>query len=428
MNMKVFNISGPALKSVFQGNVLMLGLVSFFTDFSSEMIYPLLPLFFSGLVSSGMVAVYIGLMDGIAETVASVLKIYSGRISDAVGKRKPLVFLGYGISTFARPLLAVCTAGWHVILLRFIDRIGKGIRTAPRDALISESVYPEVRGLAFSFHRSMDHAGAVLGPVVAGVFLYLLLGGNELWGRFSAAANHDEMHALRWLFAFALIPGVAAVWVITSKIKEISKQAVTETDKPENQNAAPLSGRFYVFLIAVTLFALGNSSDLFLLYYAQTQFNLGPGYLILFWTVLHLSKICFSMPGGWLSDRLGRQFTITAGWIIYMAVYCAFPFATELWMIWPLIVAYGFFYGMTEGSEKALVADFVPVDCRGRAYGLYHGVVGLGALPASLVFGVLWSVAGPKTSFMLGAFFAAAAAVVITALFLATAKKQPISK
>ncbi|MFA6103735.1 MAG: MFS transporter [Victivallaceae bacterium] len=426
--MKLFNLSGPALKSVFQGNVLMLGLVSFFTDFSSEMIYPLLPLFFSGLVSSGMVAVYIGLMDGIAETVASVLKIYSGRISDAVGRRKPLVFLGYGISTFARPALAVCTAGWHVILLRFVDRIGKGIRTAPRDALISESVYPEVRGLAFSFHRSMDHAGAVLGPVTAGIFLYLLLGGNELWSRFSATADQGEMHALRWLFAFALIPGIAAVWIITSKIKESRGQSAAEADKPENHNAAPLPGRFYVFLAAVTLFALGNSSDLFLLYYAQTQFNLGPGYLILFWTVLHLSKICFSMPGGWLSDRLGRQFTITCGWIIYMAVYCAFPFAAELWMIWLLIIAYGFFYGMTEGSEKALVADFVPADCRGRAYGLYHGFVGLGALPASLVFGVLWSVAGPKTSFMLGAFFAAAAAAVITALFLATAKKPSATR
>ena len=268
----------------------------------------------------------------------------------------------------------------------------------------------------------MDHAGAVLGPVVAGVFLYLLLGGNDLWGRFSATANPDEMHALRWLFAFAIIPGIAAVWIITSKIKEIRKQAVVEADKPENQNTAPLPGRFYVFLLAVTLFALGNSSDLFLLYYAQTQFNLGPGYLILFWTVLHLSKICFSMPGGWLSDRLGRQFTITAGWIIYMAVYCAFPFASELWMIWLLIIAYGFFYGMTEGSEKALVADFITAECRGRAFGLYHGVVGLGALPASLVFGVLWSVAGPKTSFMLGAFFAAAAAAVITALFLYSAR------
>ena len=422
--MKFFNISGPALKSVFRGNVLMLGLVSFFTDFSSEMIYPLLPLFFSGLVSAGMVAVYIGLMDGVAETVASVLKIYSGRISDAVGKRKPLVFLGYGISTFARPLLAVCAAGWHVILLRFIDRIGKGVRTAPRDALISESVYPEVRGLAFSFHRSMDHAGAVLGPVVAGVFLYLLLGGSELWGRFSATATPGDMHALRWLFAFALIPGIAAIWIIASKIKEIRKPSGAEMNNPENQNAPPLPGRFYVFLLAVTLFALGNSSDLFLIYFAQTQFNLGPGYLILFWIALHLSKICFSMPGGWLSDRLGRQFTITAGWIIYMAVYCAFPFASELWMIWLLIVAYGSFYGMTEGSEKALVADFVPAECRGQAFGLYHGVVGLGALPASLVFGVLWSVAGPKTSFILGAFFAAAAAAVIAGLFLATAPKR----
>jgi len=408
-------------QTVVRGNVLMLGLVSFFTDASSEMIYPLLPVYFTGLVSSAAAPVYIGLMDGIAESVSSLLKIYSGRLSDALGKRKLLAVLGYAISTISRPMMAFAGAGWQVVLLRFFDRVGKGIRTSPRDALISDSVHPAVRGFAFSFHRTMDHAGAVLGPVLAALVLYSLLG-TAFLEKGSEAATPEELGALRWLFGFALIPGLLAMIVLTGKVREISGKAGSvekegaAQDKTANPGGHPhpLPKRFYLYLGAVTLFTLGNSSDLFLVFYAKTRFQMDLLQVIGLWVALHLSKIFFSLPGGHLSDRYGRRMAIVSGWAIYVGVYFGLAFVSKAWMLWGLILIYGAYYGLTEGAERALVADFVPSDKRGRAFGLFHGAVGLAALPASLLFGVFWASLGPKTAFTIGASLAAAALILLS--------------
>ena len=231
-----------------RGNVLMMGLVSLFTDFSSEMIFPLLPVFFSGLVGVKLAAIYVGVMAGFAETTSSLLKIFSGRISDRLGKRKVLVAIGYGISTIARPMMALATAGWHLVLLRVSDRVGKGIRTSPRDALISDAVGPDARGLAFSFHRVMDHAGSILGPVVGVGILYLLLG-HGLWKGTTERASSEEMRALRWLFGIALIPGLLAMFTILAKVREIApKRSDPIAPTPGHGAWRRLPGRFYAYV------------------------------------------------------------------------------------------------------------------------------------------------------------------------------------
>ncbi|MFQ5451816.1 MAG: MFS transporter [Nitrospinaceae bacterium] len=417
---------GYPWRRALRGNVLMLGWVSFFTDVSSEMIYPLLPMYFTGLVPMTAAAIYIGLMDGIAESVSSFLKIYSGRLSDAIGKRKPLAVAGYSISTLSRPLTALAAAGWQVIFLRFCDRVGKGIRTSPRDALISESVDPRVRGLAFGFHRAMDHAGAVTGPVLAMIFLYIVLG-QGLGPGGSRAASSEEMQALRWLFGLALVPGLAAVAILTGTVKDIppGQRGATPGMRPgPSDPPAPLPGRFYRYLLCVTLFTLGNSSDLFLVFYAQTRFGFGLLQVVGFWVVLHVSKIVFSLPGGYLSDKLGRRTAIISGWAIYVSVYFGMASVSVEWAVWGLIILYGVYYGLTEGAERALVADFVPGAQRGKAYGLYHGAVGFAALPASFLFGVFWVQLGPGRAFAIGASLALAAMVLL--LTLISGRSKPI--
>jgi MFS family permease len=417
-------------RGAIRGNVLMMGLVSLFTDFSSEMIYPLLPVFFTGLVGAAAAAVYVGLMAGIAETTASLLKIFSGRISDRLGKRKALVVAGYGISTVCRPLTALAGAGWHVIALRFGDRVGKGIRTSPRDALISDAVGANARGLAFGFHRAMDHAGAILGPLVAVLFLFAFLR-YGLWRGTTEAAKPEEMEALRWLFAIALIPGLLAVIVLVTKVREIAprRAAAAAPDSPAASPWRLLPRRFYAFVGIVTIFALGNSSDLFLVFYGKTKFGFGLLQLIGLWVALHVSKVIFSVPGGVLSDKLGRRPVIVAGWIVYALVYLGMAVVGDWRYFWALIFAYGFYYGMTEGAEKALVADFVPSERRGTAYGIYHGAVGIAALPASVLFGVVWYSLnkvqpglGPVVAFSIGAGLAGAAAISLFVLLSATRK------
>ena len=410
-------------RAVIRGNVLMMGLVSLFTDFSSEMIYPLLPVFISGLVQPAEAALWVGLMEGIAEATASVLKIFSGRISDAVGKRKLLVGLGYGISSIVRPLMAIALAAWHVVGLRFIDRVGKGIRTAPRDALISDSVGPDVRGLAFSFHRAMDHTGAVLGPVVAAGVLYLVLG-HGLWHDTTDQASADEMTAMRWLFALALIPGIAAMTALIGKVQEIAPPAHSLAKQGPLAGWRELPRRFYGYVGIVTLFALGNSSDLFLLLYGWHMFKMGLVTILALWVVLHLSKIIFSFPGGVLSDKLGRRPVIIAGWLVYALVYLGMARVQVEWQFWALFIAYGFFYGMTEGVQSALVADFIPSGRRGAAFGVFHGAVGLAALPASLLFGVFWKVIGPRWAFGIGAALAGLAAILMAVLLSRTPRKK----
>jgi MFS family permease len=402
-------------RGVFQGNILALGLVSLLTDLSSEMIYPLLPVFFNGLVPPAAVAVYIGLMESLAESIASLLKYYTGRLSDRCARRKPLALAGYALSSVVRPLTAVAVAGWQVVALRLGDRIGKGVRTAPRDALLSESTPDEALGRAFSLHRLMDHTGAVAGPLFAGLFLNSMLGHAILWRRGIEAAGPEEMAALRWLFAAAAIPGLAATLSLWRLVRE--RPRLTGTQKVASQRTlsgeSKLPFRFYLFLIAAALFTLGNSSDLFLIFYAQDRFGLGLGWVIGLWVGLHFSKIIFSLPGGWLADRYGRSVAIIMGWSIYTVVYIAMPFTLSLRAVWALLVLYGAYFGMTEGAERALVANFAGVENRGRAYGWYHGTIGFATVPASLLFGVFWARLGPKAAFLIGATLAAAALLLL---------------
>lgn len=405
-----------SLREIVKGNVFYLGLVSLFTDLSSEMIYPLLPAFLSGIVLPGHAAIYVGLMDGIAESTSSLLKILSGSWSDRAGRRKPFAMLGYIISTFSRPLVALATGGWHVVAVRFVDRIGKGIRTSPRDALISESVSPEVRGTAFSFHRMMDHLGAVGGALLAIVFLSVFLDSTALWNRGSQGISPEELRALRWIFAIAFIPGTTAALVLWKRVREPSGHPSKAMDKYQERidKTGPLPKQFYIFLLSVTIFTMGNSSDLFLIFYIQTRFGTGLGWLILFWVTLHVSKILWSLPGGVLSDQAGRRAAIICGWVIYILVYTVMPFVIHLSAAALILILYGFYYGMTEGAERALISDLVPSERRGRAYGLYHGATGLAAFPASLLFGVFWAIFGPVFAFLVGAALACSALLVLT--------------
>lgn len=421
-------------RNAIRGNVLMMGLVSLFTDFSSEMMNPLLPFFIAGLVSPALAPFYIGLMEGLAETTASLLKIFSGRLSDKLGRRKALVVGGYGLSSLVRPAMALAMAGWHIVALKFLDRVGKGIRTAPRDALIGDSVGPEHRGLAFSFHRSMDHFGAVLGPVVAIAMLYYLLGG-DVW----TAPKPDikelpptppqQMDALRIIFLVAIIPGALAMASLIFKVREISPTAGKPTGKQpvSFKGWRDLGGKFYGYVAIVVVFALGNSSDLFIVYLGSQYFGLGLMQVMLLWIALHLSKIVFSIPGGILSDKLGRRPLIVAGWTVYALIYLGLAIipagAENAWMFWLLVVAYGFYHGMTEGVEKALVADFSPRELRGTAFGVYHAGIGIAALPASIIFGVLWTVIGRQWAFGIGAAMAALATLLMM-LFVTTTKPQ----
>ena len=405
----------------------MMSLVSFFTDASSEMIFPLLPVFLTGLVPLSTAAIYLGIMQGISEATSSLLKVFSGRISDSLGKRKLLVIIGYGISTLFRPLIAIAASGWHIVAFRFADRLGKGIRTSPRDALISYSVGPNLRGLAFGFHRAMDHAGAVVGPVLAALILYAFLG-EGLWLGHSGQANDQQMHALRWLFALALIPGLAAMITLIVKVREITPTTPAPDQHQLHESLSPrhkLPRKFRHFVAIAALFALGNSSDLFLLLLAKTRFSLDMMSLLALWLVLHLSKVVFSPLGGILSDKLGRRPLIIAGWTIYALVYLGFALTTQPWQFWSLFIVYGLYYGFTEGVEKALVADFVPAGLRGRAYGLYHGAVGLAALPASLIFGVFWKFLGAPLAFGIGAALAALAAILLSVFLMGKPKGQP---
>ncbi len=420
-------------RSPFQGNVLALGLVSLFTDLSSEMMNPLLPVFIAGLVPLGLAPVYVGLMEGVAETTASLLKLISGRLSDYLGKRKMLVVAGYGLSTLARPLMALAGlagtawAGGQVVGLKFLDRVGKGVRTSPRDALISDSVGPETRGLAFSFTRAMDHTGAVGGSLLAIVILFAFLG-YGLWRSSAAKPTPEEMTALRWVFALALIPGSLAVITLAWRVREIAPKGVGWASAHADHQAAHektawakahptrLPTRFYAFVGIVVLFTLGNSSDMFLLLYAWEKFGLGLLAVIGLWIALHVSKIVFSFPGGILADRIGRRPMILAGWTMYALVYLGFSQAEVQWQFWALFLAYGFYYGMSEGAEKALVADFVPAESRGTGYGIYNGAIGIAALPGSLLFGVFWATIGPSWAFAIGASLAGLAAILLAAL------------
>lgn len=380
------------------GNVLLLGIVSFFNDAASEMIYPLLPVFLSTVLGAGPAA--IGMIEGVAESTASFLKLASGFISDRVHHRKGWVIGGYALSNTARPLIGLTTIWTGVLALRFVDRIGKGVRTSPRDALIAESTPLEYRGKAFGFHRAADHAGAVVGPLLAALFL----AGFSL--------------NLKTVFIFSIVPGLFSMVALSAGVRETSIEA-----RPSGRYE-PLKIRqawrempqtLRRFALILFLFTLGNSTDAFLLLKAQ-RLGVSVALIPILWTVLHIVKMGSSLPGGVASDRWGRRGVIVTGWIVYTLTYAGFAIADSAWQAWALFMIYGLYFGLTESVEKALIADLAPPHLRGSAFGLYNLMIGIGALPASLLFGSVWQAFGDATAFGMGASFALAAGLLLLRL------------
>lgn len=374
-------------------NVVALGLVSMLTDVSSEMIYPLLPLFLTNVLGAGQT--FVGLMEGIAESAASLTKLLSGWLSDRLGRRKWLVVAGYALSTVARPLVALALAPWHVLIVRFTDRLGKGLRTSPRDALIAASTDVAIRGRAYGFHRSMDHLGAVGGPALA--FALLLILGDRL----------------RTLFLLAAIPGILSVFILILQVRE------TPVGGAAIFKATPgvwrPNGQLTRFLLVVTLFTLGNSSDAFLLLRAQ-EVGIAAAHLPLLWMFFSLVKAMTGLPGGILSDLRGRRGAIIAGWLVYALAYLGFGVAGQPWHIWVLLGFYGLYFGLTEGGERALIADLVPQDRQASAFGLFHFCVGIAALPSSLLMGYLYQTHGAGPAFTVGAGLAGLSAILLLLL------------
>jgi MFS family permease len=372
--------------------VKALGLVSLLTDASSEMIYPLLPAFLTGTLRAG--PGFVGLVEGAAEAVAGVLKVVAGRASDRLPRRKPLVVAGYGLSSLARPLVALASAPVHVLAVRLADRIGKGTRSAPRDALLAEVVGPKMRGRAFGFHRAMDHAGAVVGPLLASALLWLHLD-------------------LRTVFALAAIPALASLVVLVAGVREPPRAA------PPPAAAAPagepLGSPLRRYLAVLAVFTLGNSSDAFLLLRAQ-EAGVALGAVPLLWSFHHVVKSATSTWAGAFSDRLGRRSAIVSGWGVYALAYAGFAVASSPLAPWALFALYGLYHAATEGPERALVADLAGPEARGRAFGLYHAVTGVMLLPGNLLTGWLWQAHGAPAALGLGALCALTAALGLLAL------------
>ena len=386
-------------------NVIGLSAVSFFTDVSTEMIYPLLPVFLAGVLGAN--ASFIGAIEGTAETTASLLKLLSGWWSDKVSSRKPFVVAGYLIASIVRPFTAAAHSATQVLAIRVTDRVGKGIRSSARDALLADSAVPEARGRAFGFHAAADNAGAVLGPLVA--FFILRLHGVGAPDMSGHLLPRDE-HAMRNVFWLSAIPAAIAMVILIVVVRDIPRR---DSAKPgEAGGSASLGGRFWGYLVVVLLFTLGNSTDAFLLLRAN-QLGVPVALAPILWALLNFVKSATGTYGGQLSDTIGRKPLIVGGWLLYAAVYFAFAWAGAPWQAWALFAVYGIFYGMTEGTEKALVADIVPAVRRGAAFGWYNLAIGLGALPASLIFGWIWDRSGSPSAFVFGATLALAAAILM---------------
>ncbi|MCF7854079.1 MAG: MFS transporter [Candidatus Pacebacteria bacterium] len=409
-----------AVRESLPRNVVVLGVVSFLTDASSEMVMWTFP-FFIALLGGG--AVWVGVVEGLRESLASLLKLASGWFSDQVGKRKGLVVLGYGISTFVKPMLALAAVPWHVLALLGVERIGKGVRTAPRDALIAGVVSEEHRGKAFSFHRLMDHGGAVVG-LLAGTGLVAFL-----FPYFRDLGDKQPIDVFRFMYILAAVPAALAVLAALIFVRE----KMVPTKRVKLSFRAGYDRRFWYFLGILVIFALGNSSDMFLILRAGEVLGYDivlsdaqraematswqfPWQLPLMFLALSFAKGLFSMPGGILADRIGRARTLGLGWAVYAVVYLLFGFATHAWHVWGLFLAYGLFYGFTEGVEKAVVADFVRPEVRGSAYGLYAFADGIAKFPASLLLGILYQAFGAGVAFCFGGLCAALACIFLFVL------------
>ncbi|MBN2046639.1 MAG: MFS transporter [Anaerolineaceae bacterium] len=384
-------------------NVWAVSLTSFFMDISSEMVINILPLFLSNVL--GVRTNIIGLIEGIAEATASLLKLFSGWFSDKMKSRKWIAVAGYGISTLAKPFFYFANSWGAIAGVRWADRVGKGVRTAPRDALVADSIDPKQRGLAFGFHRAADTGGAVLGILIAFFVVWRTQSGN-------LALGEDTFRAV---VLISLIPALLAVLSLAIGAKELS---VTGARKMPKFAFRALGKRFMVFMFIVGIFDLGNSSDAFLVLRAQERGINVLGILGML-IVFNLVYTLISTPAGGLSDRVGRRKVIIGGWVVYALIYLGFALVQSKWQVWLLYVVYGVYYGMAYGTTKAMVADLVPEALRGTAYGTYNAVLGILDFPASLIAGLLWEGAfgwggfGPSAPFLFGALMAFTAAILM---------------
>ncbi|QXP87438.1 MFS transporter [Methylococcus capsulatus] len=370
--------------------VWLFGLVSLFNDSASELVYPLVPLYLASVLMAGPRA--LGIIEGIAEMVSSLLKLFSGIIADRVHRAKFLVVCGYSLAAISRPLLAFATAWPIVLALRFADRLGKGLRSSPRDAMLAASVSGDQRGLAFGLQRAMDNAGAVVGPLAATMLIAAEMPITEI-------------------FLWASLPGAMAVFLAVS-VREPARE-IRYDGKPPDWNLQKLPRVFRRYLWVLALFTLGNSSNMFLLLRAR---ELGlPEYQVpLLWGATSLVAMLFSTHLSGLSDRVGRVPMIFAGWMIYALFYlCLGLNGSGLSLLWPLFAFYGLFMAATEGAEKALVADMAPPALLGTAYGWFNLTTGVMLLPASFIFGSLWQYAGPVTAFGFAAGCSLLAAILL---------------
>lgn len=387
-------------------NVFWAGVSSFFMDVSSEMVYSLVPIFLSSVLHVNKTV--IGLIEGIAETTASTLKMVAGWLSDKLGRRKPLMLFGYGISTLSRPLLALAN-GWGMVLgSRFVDRFGKGVRTAPRDAIVADSTAKEELGRSFGFHRAMDQFGAVLGPGIAALVLFLRPGGY------------------RTVFWISLLPGVLCVLVIWLFIRERKSRAAAKDKVPKaaagessvsvdgGSGRRRLRGALLAYLVVTGVFALGNSSDAFLILRAS-DLKIATALIPILYLVFNLVYACLSIPAGMLADRVGRRALALVGFAVFAGAYAWMALAKTAAAAWGVFAVYGVYMGIADGNGRALLAEFSSGQKQGTAFGAYHMVVGLGALPASLIAGLLYQRVSPAMPFWVGAGAAALAGLLMLA-------------
>ena len=374
-------------------NVWAMSLTSFFTDISSDMVIHILPLFLANVL--GVRTALIGLIEGVAEATASLLKVFSGWLSDRIGQRKWLAVIGYGLSAASKPFFYIANTWAAVGGVRWADRVGKGIRTAPRDALVADSIAPEQRGLAFGFHRAADTAGATLGIGIA-LWVVWMIGGDT---------NRLTGDTFRTIVLISLIPAFLAVLTLVIGAKDVP---ITPEGERLKFGFASLGRPFVVFMVIVGIFDLGNSSDAFLVLLAQERGLSVMGILGMLMTFNFVYMIV-STPAGSLSDRIERRKVIIGGWFVYALIYLGFALSGAGWHVWALYAVYGVYYGLAYGTAKAIVADIVPAASRGTAYGTYNAVLGILDFPASLIAGILWQGVGgwqgfgPSAPFFFGA-------------------------
>lgn len=398
-------------------NVFFLGLVSLLTDISSELIFTLVPLFLKTL--PGVNTTIIGLVGGISDSADATFRIFSGWVSDKIGKRKLLAGLGYSLSNVIKPLMYFAGSWGAVTAIRFGDRVGKGVRTSSRDALIADSVTADQRGKGFGLHHAMDTSGAFIGLLIAALIVYLVEGTK------TTELKQDGYH----LMVFAgTIPGILAVIVLVTLVRERKREkAAAASGTGAKAVNTPFSSQFKIYLAVSSLFTLGNSSDFFLILKAQNV--QAPLFQVCLMLVLfNLTYSVIALPMGMLSDKLGRRRILIFGWFVYGLAYIGFALASHVWQVWLLFAFYGLYYGISEGAAKAFVADMVPAERRGMAYGLYNGVTAFMALAASLIAGWMWQAINPAATFYFGAGLALLAVIGILFIVKEGAVQRGISR